>query len=278
MPDRALERLGPERGKLSVLLAVTLSSVTLFRFVELPTLNWGVAQVFGSPLGFSLDGGTLLTLLVVGLVATGTLAIVQDHPLSESRERPLLLALITPSIGALLISIFLIQAATWPLWLAVLLLGGAAIGVLVHLSYQAVSPQNPAYPGARTFLNVVDYLMGFVLFSMSLSQEGRGLVIAPLVLVLSGLLALDLLSATGAPIGSVLLYSATIGVLEGELAWVLGYWPISTWTAATVLTLGLYIWGGIGYQYLLGRLTRQIIAEFAVIGLLMLILVVVIRP
>ncbi|MBN1250440.1 MAG: hypothetical protein JXC32_22440 [Anaerolineae bacterium] len=277
MSDRAVERLELERGKLSVLLAVILSSVTLFRFVELPTLNWGVLQVFGSPLGFSLGGGLLLTLLVVGLVATGTLAILQDHPQREVGERPLLLGLITPSIGALLISIFLIQAATWPLWLAVLLFGGAIIGILVHLSYQAVSPHNPAYPGARTLLNVVDYLMGFVLFSLSLGQEGRGLIIAPVVLVLSGLLALELLSATGAPSRSVLLYSATIGVLEGELAWILGYWPISTWTAATVLTLGLYIWGGIGYQYLLGRLTRQIIVEFAVIGLLMMVLVLAIR-
>ncbi|MCU0519632.1 MAG: hypothetical protein MUF84_02915 [Anaerolineae bacterium] len=278
MSDRAIERLRPERGKLSVLLAVTLSSVTLFRFVELPTLNWGALQIFGSPLGFSLDGGVLLTLLVVGLVATGTLAILQDHPQREAGERPLLIALITPSMGALVVSIFLIQAATWPLWLAVLLVGGAIIGMLVHLSYQAISPRNPAYPGARTLLNVVGYLMGFVLFSLSLGQEGRGLIIAPVVMVLSGSLALELLSATGAPIGSVLLYSATIGLLEGELAWVLGYWPISTWTAATVLTLGLYIWGGVGYQHLLGRLTRQIVVEFTAIGLLMLVLVLAIRP
>ena len=278
MLDRAVERVGPERGKLSVLLAVTLSSVTLFRFVELPTLNWGALQIFGSPLGFNVGGDVLLTLLVVGLVSTGTLAILQDHPHRESGERPLFFSLITPSIGALLISIFLIQAATWPLWLAVLLLGGATIGILVHVSYQAVSPRSPAYPGARTLLNVVDYLMGFVLFSLSLGQEGRGLIIAPLVMLLSGLLALELLSATGAPTKLVLLYSATIGVLEGELAWVLGYWPISTWTAATVLTLGLYIWGGIGYQHLLGRLTRSIVVEFSAIGLLMLVLVLAIRP
>ena len=278
MPNRALERLEPERGKLSVLLAVTLSSVTLFRFVELPTLNWGALQIFGSPLGFSFGGGVLLTLLVVGLVATGTLAILQDHPQRESKERALLFSLITPSIGALLISILLIQAATWPLWLAVLVLGGATMGILVHLSYQAVSPRNPAYPGARTLLNVLDYLIGFVLFSLSLGQQGRALVISPLVLVLSGLLAAELLSATGAPAGPVLLYSATIALLEGELAWILGYWPISTWTAATMLTLGLYIWGGIGYQHLLGRLTRHIVIEFAAIGLLMFALVLAIRP
>jgi hypothetical protein len=257
---------------------VTLTSVTLFRFVELPTLNWGAVNVLGSPLGFTFGGEVLLTLLVVGLVATGTLSIVQDHPLRESRERPLLFALITPSVGALLVSVFLIQAATWPLWMGALVIGGGVLGTLIYLSYQAISPRSPSYPGARTVLNVVNYLMGFVLFSLSLGGQGRALVTAPMVLTLSGLLALELLSATGASTGKVLLYAGTIALLESELAWVLGYWPISTWSAATMLTLGLYIWSGIGYQYLLDRLTLRVIAEFAVIGLLMFVLVLFIRP
>lgn len=135
------ERHRPEQGKLSILLAVILTSVTLFRFVELPTLNWGALQILGSPLGFTFGGGALLMLLVVGLVATGTLSILQDHPLRETKERPLIFSLITPSMGALLVSVFLIQAATWATWMATLILGGAIIGFLVHLSYQALSLQ-----------------------------------------------------------------------------------------------------------------------------------------
>ena len=271
MLDRVTERHRPEQGKLSILLAVVLTSVTLFRFVELPTLNWGAVQILGSPLGFTFGGGALMMLLVVGLVATGTLSILQDHPLREAKERPLSFALITPSMGALLVSVFLVQAATWAMWMATLILGGAIIGFLVQLSYQALSPQSSTYPGARTLLNIVDYLVGFVLFSLILGQQGRALITAPGVVLLSGLLILDLLSATGVQTSQVLLYSGTIAVLEGELAWVLGYWPISTWTAATMLTLGLYVWSGIGYQHLLGRLTRRITVEFVVIGLLMFI-------
>ena len=278
MPDQVVRRHRPEQDKRSILLAVILVSMTLFRFVELPTLNWGALQVFGSPLGFTLGGGALLTLLVVGLVATGTLSILQDHPLRESKERPLVFSLITPSMAALLVSLFLIQAATWALWIATLIVGGALIGFLVFMAYRALSPRSPAYPGARTLLNVVDYLAGFVLFSMILVQQGRALVTAPAVVVLSGLLAIDLLSATGVRTGQVLLYGGTIALLEGELAWVLGYWPISTWTAATLMTLGLYTWSGIGYQHLLGRLTSRIITEFVVIGLLMFVIVLWMRP
>jgi hypothetical protein len=278
MTEVTRERSRPERGKLSIVLAVTLSSITLFRFVELPTLTGGALQVLGSPLGITFDGGALLAVLVVGLVATGTLSILRDHPYHESHERPLIFALITPALGALLIAIVLIRAATWPIWLVSLLLGGIAIGILVRFSYQALSPRSPAYPAARTLLNIIDYLLGFTLLSLILSRQGRALITAPSVFLLSSMLATEILSSTAVHSRRVMLYSGAIGLLESELAWVLGYWPISPWTAATILTLGLYIWSGIGYQHLLGRLDRQIITEFIVIGLLMLILVLWIRP
>ena len=53
MASQMIGRRQPEQGKLSILLAVIMLSLTLFRFVELPTLNWGVLQILGSPLGFT---------------------------------------------------------------------------------------------------------------------------------------------------------------------------------------------------------------------------------
>ena len=267
-----------ERDRLSILLAVTLSSATLFRFVELPTLAWGVRRIFGSPLSFSLGGNLLLTILMMGLIATGTLSLMQDHPLRETQERPLIFSLITPTIGALLASLLLIRADSWPIWLVTLLSGGLLVGILVHLSYRALSPESPSYPSARTLLNIADYLMGFTLFSLVLREQGRALITGPVILILSGLLALDLLSASGVKPGAVVLFGGIIALLESEMAWVLGYWPISSWTSATMLTLGLYLWSGLGYQYLLGRLTRQVILEFIVVAVLMFVLVLWIRP
>lgn len=266
-----------ERDKLSVLLAIILASATLFRFVELPSISWGVQRVFGSPLGFNFGGNILVVLLIVGLVSTGTLSILQDHPLRDKQERPLLFSLITPSIGSLLVSLLLIRAHTWMLWLISLILGGLAIGILVHLSYQAFSPTSRSYPTARTLLNIIDYLTGFVLFSFLLCEQERALVTGPAVLLLSGLLSLELLSASGVSIRQLLLFVGIIALLEGELAWVIGYWPVSSWTLATILSLGLYVWSGIGYQYLLDRLNKRIIIEFAGMSALVLILVLWIR-
>lgn len=272
------ESQNPERERLSVILAATLSSATLFRFIELPTLAWGVRRVLGSPLQVTLGGDWLLTLLMVGLVATGTFSLIQSHPLHESQERLLIFSLITPTLGTLLASLLLIRATSWPVWLVTLLIGGVLIGLLMHLSYRAFSPDSPGYTTARTVLNIADYLLGFALASIILRAQERALITGPAMLALMGLLACDLLSASGVKWTKVLLFSGIIALLVSELAWVLGYWPISTWTAATMLTLALYLLSGLSYQYLLGRMTQRVLWEFGIVAMIMFVLVLWIRP
>ena len=267
-----------ERDQLSILLAVTLLNATLFRFVELPTFTWATQRILGSPLKFSFDGDWMLVILMVGLVATGSLSIMQRHPLRQSQERPLLFSLITPTVGAFLISLLLIRATTWSVWLVTLIMGSVLIGALIQLSHRAFSTQNRGYATARTLLNIFDYLLGFVILSLMLQDQSRALITAPTVFILCGALALELLSATAADTSPVLLYSGIIALLLSEFAWVLGYWPISAWTAATLLILGLYLLNGIIYQLLLKRLTRHVIIEFGSVALLMFILALWIRP
>ena len=86
------------------------------------------------------------------------------------------------------------------------------------------------------------------------------------------------MSASGIRWTKVLLFSGIIALLVSELAWVLGYWPVSTWTAATMLTLALYLFSGLSYQYLLGRMTHRVLWEFGVVAMIMFILVLWIRP
>ncbi len=272
------ESQNPERERLSVILAATLASATLFRFVELPILAWGARRILGSPLQVTFGGDWLLTLLMVGLVATGTFSLIQSHPLHESQERLLIFSLITPTLGTLLASLLLIRATSWPVWLVTLLIGGVLIGLLMHLSYRAFSPDSPGYTSARTLLNIADYLLGFALASIILRAQERALITGPAMLALMGLLACDLLSASGVRWTKVLLFSGIIAMLVSELAWVLGYWPVSTWTAATMLTLALYLLSGLSYQYLLGRMTQRVLWEFGIVAMIMFILVLWIRP
>lgn len=272
------ESQNTERERLSVILAATLASATLFRFVELPTLAWGVRRILGSPLQLTFGGDLLLTLLMAGLVATGTFSLIQSRPLHASQERLLIFSLITPTLGTLLVSMLLIRATSWPVWLVTLLAGGVLIGLLLHLSYRAFSPDSPGYTSARTLLNIADYLLGFALASIILREQERALITGPAILALMGLLACDLLSASGVRWTKVLLFSGIIGLLVSEMAWVWGYWPVSTWTAATMLTLALYLLSGLSYQHLLGQMTRRVLLEFGVVAMIMFVLVLWIRP
>lgn len=267
-----------ERERLSVVLAVTLASATLFRFIELPTAAWGTRRILGSPLQFSFGGDWLLAVLMMGLVATGTFSLIQGHPLRESQDRSLSYSLITPTLGTLLASLLLIRAASWPVWLVTLLIGGVLIGLLMHMSYRAFSPDSPGYTGARALLNIADYLLGFALASIILREQGRALITGPAMFVLIVLLAADLLSASGVKGGMVLLFSGIVALLVSEMAWVLGYWPISAWTAATMLTLALYLLSGLSYQYLLEQLNRKVLLEFGIVAMIMFVLILWIRP
>ena len=271
-----------ERDRLSILLAVLLTGATLFRFVELPSFTWSVRQILGSPLGFTLDGSWLLPFMLMGLTATGTYALVQSHPAHQeetnTQERPLLFSLITPSLGALFTSLLLIRAASWPVWLGSLVLTGLVVGILIHLSYRALFLEHAGYASARTALNIIDYLLGFVIFGMLMGARERALVTGPVILLLGALLALDLLSTSGAETLLVLLFAGIIALIESQMAWVLSYWPISHWGAATVLTLGLYVGAGLGYQHLLHRLSRRMLLEFGALALAVFTLVLIVRP
>ncbi len=215
---------------------------------------------------------------MMGLVATGTYALMQTHTDVEAPERPLLFSLITPTLGALFTSLLLLRAVAWPIWLGSLLLTGLVIGLLVHLTHQVYSLEHRSYATLRALLNIIDYLLGFALFGFVLSAQERSLITGPAALLLSGLLSLDLLSASGARVGKIFLFSSIVALIAGELTWIISYWPISPWAAATVLILELYVGAGISYQHLLDKLNRRMLFEYAFLATLVFGLILVIKP
>ncbi len=266
------------RDRLSTLLALTLTSATLFRFVELPTFSWGVRRLLGSPLGFTIGGEWLLSLLMLALVASGTFAMLHEREEAPPVQR-LLIGLITPSLTALASSLVLVQASSWPLWLGYLLGSGLLLGIVLALTARATFPSSSAYAGARGMLNLIDYFLAFGLYAAILMAQERALITAPLIFLLSGLVTLDLLAPTSAAGRTLLLYAAVLAFIESEMAWVLSYWPIPPLVAAAILTAALYLMVGIAYQHLLGRLSRRLVMEFVLFALLfMLLALLVVRP
>jgi hypothetical protein len=141
-----------------------------------------------------------------------------------------------------------------------------------------VDPVAPIYPQARLFLNVMAYVLAFVLFILVNQTRGRSLVTATAMLVISFALALDLLWHAGTKLGQTFLLAAAVGMVLGEASWAMNYWQLSAWSGGMLLMLIFYVMTGTASQHLQGRLSRQVLFEFLVVAVVGIAVLMVFRP
>ncbi len=261
-----------DRDHLSVLLAVLLLGSVLLRFIELPEHVWRLYPL-GSPLEIHVTGTFLLIALTVGLVCTGTSLVLHDHPLlQEDSGRPIYISWILPAILTGVSTYLLALAPTLFVWMMGLLLVSVIIGLTVAAEYATVSPNASSYPTARLALNVLAYLLAFVLFALIYQTRTRSLVTATMTLFTATLLALDLLSVADVPLGRVLPFAGIVGLLIGESTWALNYWQLRAWSAGLLLLLIFYVTVNIAHQHLLEQLNGSILMEFAFVTVVVLLI------
>lgn len=267
-----------DRNRLSVLMAILLLGSVLFRFIELPTQVWKL-QPLGSPLEIQVTGTWLLGALMVGLICTGTNLLLHDHPhVGQHPGRPIYVSWILPGVMAGLSAWALSRAPNLTLWMGALTLIGVSISLAISAEYTAVSPEARGYPLARLALNVLAYLLAFVLFTVIYHSRTRSLVTATLTLATAALLSLDLLSVADVQFRRVVLFAAIVGLITGESTWALNYWQISAWTGGLFLLLIFYVTANVAHQYLLERLSGSVLVEFAVVALVVLMIILLKAP
>ncbi len=267
-----------DRNRLSVLMAVLLLGSVLFRFIELPDHVWKL-QPLGSPLEIHVTGTWLLITLMVGLVCTGANLILHGHPhLGEHLGRPIYIAWILPGIVTGLSAYVLAGASTWPLWTGTLMVTSIGIMLVISAEYSAISPDAPGYPTARLALNMLAYLLAFVLFTIIYHTRTRSLVTATLTLLSATLLALDLLSVADVPIGRMLPFAGAVGLIVGESTWALNYWQISAWIGGLSLLLIFYVAINLAHQHLLERLRLSTLVEFVIVAAIVLTIILLKVP
>jgi len=266
------------RDRMSVLVAVILLGNLIFCFIELPEHVWTL-EPLGSPLEIQITGTWLLVTLMIGLVSTGTNLILHDHPdLGKHPGRPIYISWILPGIMAGLSAHLMIHISTCSLLIGGLILVGVIISLIITAEYKAVSPSATGYPTARLALNVLAYLMAFVLFTIIYQSRTRSLVTASLTLLTATLLALDLLSVADVPFRRVVLFATIVGLIIGQSTWALNYWQIRAWTGGLLLLLIFYITVNVAHQHLLEHLNRSVLIEFAVVVISVLIVILVRGP
>ena len=170
------------------------------------------------------------------------------------------------------------RVLSWPAWVGGLLLTGIGVSLAISAEYAAVCPDAAGYPTARLALNMLAYLLVFVLFTVVYESRTRSLVTATLTLLAAALLALDLLTVADASLRRVLPFAGIVGLIVGESTWALNYWQISAWAGGLFLLLVFYVTVNTAHQYLLERLRISTLVEFAVVTVVVLTIVLLRSP
>lgn len=287
-------RLIDYRDRASVLIWVVLMGLAAQRFLTLPVRGF-TATLFGSPITFNITANTILGALLAGLVASGTEAVVRAHPRTQ---RPRAMARqshaavhVQPWINAsggalgrvsaplrdhwvlwgLPIALVAVAVLLLPLapslvyWVLGLILTGTALGLSMAGIYYTIDPFQSGYRRARLGMNTLTYGVAFVLFLVVYRTRVRSVVSATEVLLVSTLLALELLRGSERPTVLVSLYAGITGLVLGQATWALNYWRLDSLTGGLVLLVLFYDIVGLSQHALQGRIRRREVLEYALI-------------
>ena len=285
------------RDRASVLVWVMLMGLAAQRFLTLPARAF-TATLFGSPITLTITSNTVLGVLLAGLVASGTEAVVRAHPRSQRAPRGrtregaggdsgrALPRIIGASQGAACTSaaegdhwvfwglpIALIAVAVLVLpsapslvyWLLGLIATGVALGLSMSGIYYTVDPFQAGYRRARLGMNALTYATALVFFLVVYRTRVRSIVSATEVLAVSSLLALELLRGSARPTVLVALYAGIAGLILGQATWALNYWRLDSLTGGLVLLILFYNVVGLSQHALQGPIRRRVLLEYGLI-------------
>ena len=262
-----------DRDRLSVLLAMLILANVLLQFIELPGHVYRL-QALGSPLQIHASDTLLLTTLMIGMACTGTSLVLHDHPLLIAHpNRPIPISWILPGVLAGLSGYSLSLAPTLPIWLGGLIVFGLTMGLTISAEYAAAHPDAPDYAAARLALNVLAYVMAFLLFVIIYQTRTRSLVTATLTSLIATALAIDLLNVADVHLRRVLPFAGIVGLIIGECTWALNYWHVSAWVGGLLLLLIFYVAINVAHQHLLKRLSLSTLVELTAVSVAVLLVV-----
>lgn len=261
----------PTTNRVLVLMALLALTPVLLLVVELPTRNLSL-DFLGSALSIRLDTDTLLILFLPVIAIAGTDWVLREHPDVRAGEVPFLFPFwMAPGLAALALGLLMSRIPSWLLWIAALLIGVILIGILVQAEYITISPNAPSYAVARLTVTGLSYVIAFGLFTLIYSTRARSILSAGGIMFVSIALSLDLLAPHIIGLKPAALYSTIIGWLVGQATWALNYWNVSNWSAGVILMTMFYVTVGLAQQSFQGRLTRNVLIEFAVVTLIALV-------
>lgn len=244
----------------STLVSLLLLGLALSCLIRLPT-NIVSFVAFGSPTTLYIStlwimGGGLLLLTIAGVYSL-------VH--SQDKSSPLYSLAFAglPSVVILIALFFLRLLADGLYFVLGLASAGLLLAWILLSQYHTMGGRNSLW--ARWGLNVGVYGAAVFFYTLIYGLRVRSLLSATEVSLVSGALALELLRGEG-DARRTWLYALVVGLIMGEVIWVLNYWGISALAGGSLLLLAFYLFTGLARQGLEGVIGRRVVVEFALVA------------
>jgi hypothetical protein len=262
----------PRYDRLSILVSLLLFGLVVSHIVELPTRTVSFV-VLGVPTTIYVSGRWLVGGLLVIMTGAGVDSILRSHPGVRGAERGYTMTFLgLPCTLVVLSLVILPLSPDVMLWLSALASTGVLLSLVVAAQYYTVEEQGRRVAIARWGLSLATYGGAFLFFGLMYGARVRSLLSATAISVLAAAMAAGLLrpASPRESVRRTWLYSAMVGLVLGEVAWALNHLSLSAVVGGLFLLLVFYVLSALAQQHLTRQLTRAVIAEFVVVGVLAL--------
>ena len=265
-----------EMDKLSLLTSVLALGYVVSRFLEIPS-RMVKLMLFGSPLHFWVDSQTIMILLVTASVISGTDMMIRSHMLFKGDHRNIrpYYHCIGPMLSVVIIGIVLDSWAMESEWLAGLLCGMAFLVLVLITEYRAV--EFPVLNSVRIRLLALYYPIGLLWLFWLVNIQVRAAISSIAAMVVIALLSFRLLYGYGLSASRAGWNGFVIGLIIGELVWVLGYLALPPIVVAISLLLVLHI--SVGLIRNLSEMVSNLhsIVEYSLVTILVISVLVMLQ-
>jgi hypothetical protein len=182
--------------------------------------------------------------------------------------------LFLPTLLALTMPVFAEHNVTGYWAIAAALGCGLLFGLVVAAEISSVRSEDPLHLPARFVAAGATYLVGFALFSLAYVFD-LGLWAALIAVAsMSLLLSVELLRDGAIDPLETLVFAGITGLVLAQARWVLQYLPLDGYLAGLGLLLTFYFVTGLMHAYMTRHLDRAVAAQYGLVALLGLAMVV----
>ncbi|MSP13892.1 MAG: hypothetical protein EXR62_13165 [Chloroflexi bacterium] len=264
-------------NRLSILLSLVLLGLVLISLADFRPSDV-VATESSTQLLINTGVRTLMIVVLLALVCVGLDGALRNLPNFHTSPWygtvgywPL------PMMLVLAYALLLPYAPGLIPWLVASIVAAITIALTFLSEAYIASGQERWRRWARMWVKVAGFAVAFLLLGLIYGTRMRGLFTGSAICVVLLLLAASKLRDYS-PSKYVLWYACGIGLILGQIAWVLNYVPLSRWGGAAILFVQYYSLVELANYSLSGRLTLRIALEFAALALIVVVVLMRVVP